>query len=715
MPDEEPAAPPPSAEENGEQTDEDTSRANGKTAQPDGAPTDLNRSSAENDLNTLNQNNYYFYREVDAREGTIGVLNGGEARERPPTAAVGRIDATAIAAVVDSYVPPATHDEAIAALAEHRVLVLSGDPLIGKRHAAIKLLREATQGPLVLLSPTISLESLGSRTYEAGHGYAAIDWCDIERGREGGRPGTEFEWLAVRGRVQEAGAHLVVTTAGQVGPGLGPGAAVPCVRWDRPSPRSLLARLLDGRVEAAVQEQAAALIPAECSVPGVVRIAERLAAGLKPDDAVSAVLELVDREHVETWFDKRPDRRQIAEVAVLALVPGVRDRRFEELLGRLESELAVHLPPPGRPTSAEDAPAVSVENALPQVRTERADAAGLIERYPVPGGGRAAFGLRFKKESYRSLALTELWRRFDSGLWDAVNNWLRGVVKEADLQVPVATGLALLSAVSFEEVESQYLEPWSRGALQAAGQLTAVFVLSHLSLDDDHAATALRIATRWVSHGNQPQRWTAAMVFSGELGARYPTDAARRLWQLIPQTNGLSEPAALAMGRLFATLVYRSRGAAEVIRLLGDRLAPTRPVGRTAKLRRLILTAICSVLSGRDPVTGHPSAAHFLADRPDQATPLGGLWAATWRNVHHREQALESLAKTLICQLHVSDAPHRDARLLSEAVALPLDRLERGAMYADASGLLRQRGWSGAEAGQVQILLTVLREHPTAK
>ncbi|GAA2620528.1 hypothetical protein SMC26_26145 [Actinomadura fulvescens] len=690
-----------------EPNDEDSQDAPGPSCEDDFAhvPSDKAARQTQPDPEAFaSLNQFIFHGNVDASRALIGAAFKGAGGERAPTAVVGRIDDVEIDELIDGYVAPDPHATAAPALAKQKFVVLAGAPLIGKRHAAIKLLREVTQKPLIVLSPTISLSRLASRTYLRGHGYAVIDWCDPDHGLDTGRPASELEWLAVRTNIRRAGAYLVITTVDcTVGDA---GKAVPAVRWEPPPPRRLLFRRLGERVGAAEIERTAALVPADCAVSGVLRIAERLAAGKDPQAAVDEVLDLVDREHVTGWFQQKPSRREIVEVVVLALLPEVKDRRFEELLARLEDELAASMPPAQASPAREDSQErISAEEALPQVRSERADASNLIASHSGAGEEPVTFAPRFKEPDYRALVLSELWRRFDSGLWNAVRSWLYEVVQEIDLRLPATAGLVLLATVAPEEVEEQYLEPWSRGAIGTAGQLCAAYALSHLATEDERSTTALHIATRWVSHGNSSQRWTAALVFSGELGARYPTDAVRRLWQLIPQCNDLSVPAALAMGRLFATLVHGSKGAAEVIRLLGERLALTRTVGTTRELRRLILTAIRAVLSERDPVSGRPAVAHFLISRPDQAVRLGALWAAALRNTHHREEAMQALDRALFSLLDVGEA-----RRLADALVRALDANEQAVLRTEAAHLLRNCRKHGRPTDHIQILITVLDE-----
>ena len=99
----------------------------------------------------------------------------------------------------------------------------------------------------------------------------------------------------------------------------------------------------------------------------------------------------------------------------------------------------------------------------------------------------------------------------------------------------MAIGLALLGLVAPDEVIESYLDPWTAEDASLNEQTMAVYVVWQMSILDQLASLALYIAIVWAGQGSRTQRRVATYAFSGELGARYPIEAVRRLSQLADQ------------------------------------------------------------------------------------------------------------------------------------------------------------------------------------
>ncbi len=662
---------------------EPTAQKAGPKAAPKAAPkeqtTPPTQETAKENLASATLN---FHGDVYAQGGAFGAVDGADTPKRK--AATGKLTEANVADALEHYVPPESYDDAAEALARDHVVTLFGRVGIGKRASAVALLREVTDGQLAVLSPTATLDGLAERPYNKGYGYVAGDRFDEDLSQEI----TDFTWRTVRDQVADEEAFLVVTTTSPPR-----GSAPESVRhfaWERPSAEAILRAHLAGVVTNDAISEAIDKVPTECALADAVQIANRIAQGKSVDKAVQEVLNLAGNRHVRDWFAQRRTRREILEVTATAFLAGVDERTFEAGLERLEKALAIYMPPAAVlvPATAsapatEAQPSQPAEEFLPERRGRRVTDHSLLSIDQTARDGLPRRIVSFKEDGYRRQILTELWNRYDGSFWDAVYSWLDELVENSVPQLCVAVGLALLSYVAFNEVERSYLERWSDGYLGWPGQVTAVYVLWCMCLDKDEtlATAALRTATRWISYGSAVQRWTGAVAFTGELGVRYPTDAVRRLSQLVAQDNNLSEPAAVGLGWLFATLTDSGEDAAVVARHLETQLTNSRPHGKTRRRRTLALTAVISLLSVRVAGAGNPAVTVFLHGNPDRMPLVARLWAAALRHRPCRHLALTALWDALSALERISPDPEQDARALGEALA--------GALLADEQVRLR--------------------------
>ncbi len=602
---------------------------------------------------------FAFHGRVDARGGTIGVA---AAARRPRRRATGKLDAADVDAALRCYVTPLTYDEALVALLADHVVMLEGETGSGRASGAIALLREVTDRTLIVLPPVITIKQLAKRTYDATFAYVVIDRTD-----EGPAADIDHTWRMIRDQVRDVDTFLVVTTA--------PTAAVQAVEavrrvpWPRPPLRGVLrAHLAESDVSDEDLELVLSAIPTRWGMTSVARLAERISAG----DAAAEALEELEVEaakYVRAWFDGDRSRREILGVAALAFVAGAGPRTFEAVRTQLENEVASLLP--ARKKGAKQA----ARGPLPDFRLSLASPDGLIAIETVTSGPATRQSLAFKVPGYRRHVLAELWARYEAPFWDAMRAWLNGVIVEYD-SVEIAYGLFLLAGVNLDEVQESFLEPWSKGERDIQGVIAATYVLWWMCYDDTLARIALQTAVRWTNDGDLAQRWTAALAFSGELGVRYPTDVARRLWQLITSGDDVSEPAQDALATLFVTLVDGEQDASVILTMLDRHMSRFGRRGADDRMLTRTMTSVLKVLAARDARTGKPTVFTFLHSHPTQARLVARLWARALRHSRYRREALQGLWEGLRALEHVSAEPLQDARILGTALAQELPAAE---------------------------------------
>ena len=571
-----------------------------------------------------------FFKGVSAPGSVFGSADSaGRGRRFGPD--TGKIDARDVNHALGHYVPPPCEDRATEFLRDDHVVVVAGQRGSGKRAGAISMLRQCTTGPLVALSPVMTPNELAERKYDREHGYLVVDLVDTAKEAD-----TEFMWAALRDAVQEAGAFLVITRTA-VAPET-PGA-VKSVFWTRPEIETVLRAHL-GEDSDAVRELLA-VVPADCPMSDLADVAARVTAGESVQDALRH-LDIAFAQTVREWFNKSPKRKEIVEITALAFITGVSEREYESRVTRLEAELEIVFPlPEQEPVEG------GVEPVLEQSRAGRLGQDSLMKTQKVIWEQAAVRVLVFKDPGYRSCVLAELSTRMPTPFWDAVRVWIYQIIEEgADFDV--ALGLAMLAEADVVEVEHSFLERWSRGELGNKGRETAAIVLWLMCFDEALTPVALRIVRGWAMFGTSEQRLTAALALSGELAARFPTEAVRRIWKMLERSTAADDESYVrAFAALFATLVHETDNGpiplGLLVRVLDDFDVKPPQLGR----RELVMRSVLAVLTVRGGPEHLLVICQFIRKRPDRLCLVARLWATVLRNRLYRREAVRALLRCI--------------------------------------------------------------------
>ncbi|MFG2625351.1 hypothetical protein [Streptomyces sp. NPDC048473] len=647
-----------------------------------------------------NNVNQFFYGALNAPQAHFGI--GGAASPGGRRRATGWLDAGETDLLLESYVEPPCFDGAVTALQSDSVVVLVGPPGSGKRSGAVALLKEVAEGAeYVVLSPDLSLEQLAERAFERGVGYVLLD-----RMNEGSAGKADFDWRRVRDQVRGKGAHLVVTTIHEVEGA--PPEAVRHVPWQAPDlAGALRLRLLKGGCAQSVVEEAVGLLPAGCRIAEVAVAAGRIAQGADPDSAWQGYGSSAARP-VRDWFAGDHSLQEIAEVTTLAFATGAGRRAFESYQELLEPRLvpAFPQPPPAAPATSEaSSDGMPEAAAVPRPVIDRRRSLmrnELVTTEEQTHDSLARAVVVFATPPYRQWVLEELWANHSTLYWNGVRDWLTELTladPDPELQMSIASGLALLARPAFDEVADCYLYPWARGAAGHEGRSMATLVLWWMCLDETLGATALTLARGWAQSRDPGLRTTAMLAFSGQLGVRFPTDAVKWLWHLISQGSSSSEEAMVSMAGLVAVLTECREDAGVVLDVLVYRLRKQRRTVVATRLKEMTFDTVVAVLAVRDLRTGHPACAVLAERQPQLLGKLGELWAGTLCNRPRRSSALRALRDTLRALNSTCEKPPAVAEHLGRKVGAALPPDERPLLEA----VLRP---SSARAGDITAELT---------
>jgi hypothetical protein len=439
-------------------------------------------------------------------------------------------------------------------------------------------------------------------------------------------------------------------------------------------------------------------------------------------EAMLTELQGSSRIPVVNWLDEAErEIPAVLEVAALAFVLGVPERMLEAELLELKDRTAEFAP--DTDTRSKKARA-HIDLRFRQLRKDRANHPLLTVRHvPVArrSGSLAVRHVDFRMPAYQEYVIAELWGRVGAEFWNAIREWLHNVAAtgRAELINSMASGLALLALVAPDEVIDSYLNPWMEKDASPGEQATAVYVLWRMSMLDQLAPIALQIAIHWASQGTRTQRRAAASAFSGELGARFPTEAVTWLTRLAERSEPLARQ---AYALLFATLTERGSEAAIVLLEMQRRM--NKKMSRPAADR--VSDTIVGLLSVHDPRSGRPAIAVFLLANPDRTCDVAALWAHMLCLRPWRDRTITALVKAIGAIEHGHAEPESVVRSLGTEIGQELPPGERMNLRTEvlAAGQGKERGslsgdpdpsWRPAASGFLLDIFLAACESPSQK
>jgi hypothetical protein len=454
-----------------------------------------------------------------------GFNSGGGRGAAAPPGSTGTVPLAEdeIAEYTDVYVQPERYDEALDALCERHLLVLTGSPGSGRTAAAVNLLAEA----LTLNSASdggchrlLDAASIMSPAWDPPAGrsgcIAVLDDCPA---------GLSARGLAgVASKLRTAGAHLVLIG----GPELEAAVSGPSgegLAWHRLSPVDPLA-VLERRVlgHGADPDRRAELIALlDCSgavsalreqplATHAVRLASVVTAGGDLGAAVAALRDPSDQ--VYTWFRTHHEPEAIAFALAVAVLEGS---------GYLTvTDAAIHL----RQALSPEEPAPSDVRFRDRLEQEQP----WIELvFPGPGELPGSPRVRFRSALLSQVVLTYAWTTLD-GCREAVLQWLRRLLGHSDLEVRAQAAVAggVLARADHHYAVHRFVKSWAGStswpvrqaaatAIGVAGSTPAtaepVWELLHQWARGGHSAYERRLAS------------TAATAVGGLFGRNAPDRA----------------------------------------------------------------------------------------------------------------------------------------------------------------------------------------------
>ncbi|MFJ7168885.1 hypothetical protein ACIQUV_25675 [Streptomyces globosus] len=429
----------------------------------------------------------------------------------------GEIPAETLERLAEDFVSEGTvFEELLERLRHDRVIVLMGNPFTGRRTAALMLLHRLGALPVRALDRDVSPGGLSLRL---ASGDAAVGHVlfDLEISRE--QPLREAHLLALRGRMRERGAYLVITT--EVSPYVE--STVAPATWHPPAPAAVLAALLPRRTGAARARELLALpavaefLSRERQIREVVQYAAVLAEeGRERIEGYS--LEALEQQ-VQEWFEEAETPVQLREKAFLIALAAF-DKGPYALTAELSDTLFQALRSTGDDTYQKPIPVFGTHIGK---RLQKARARRYLADEETEWGPVTQVQAEFHDERVAPMVLREVWTGHPAAR-PALIKWLDGLSVDGRpfVRTRAAAAVAVLALTDLPSAMALVVEPWA-GAKESRRQLTAV---SALTLAHRIGAPNIpRIVDAWSTSVQDPKRCWVGVRALGLIGPERPAEA----------------------------------------------------------------------------------------------------------------------------------------------------------------------------------------------
>ncbi|GGS86698.1 MULTISPECIES: hypothetical protein [Streptomyces] len=429
----------------------------------------------------------------------------------------GEIPAETLERLAEDFVPEGTvFEELLERLRHERVIVLMGNPFSGRRTAALMLLHRLGALPVRALDRDVPPSELSLRL-ASGDGAVGHVLLDLEISRE--QPLREAHLLALRGRMRERGAYLVITT--EVSPYVE--STVALATWRPPEPAAVLAALLPKRTgadrarELLVLPAVAEFLSRERQIREVVRYVAVLAE--EDRERIEQYSLRALEQQVQEWFEEAETPVQLREKAFLIALAAF-DKGPYALTAELSDTLYKALRSTGDDTYQKPIPVFGthIGKRLQKARAHRYPADETTEWGPVTQVKAA-----FHDERVAPMVLREVWTGHPAAR-PALIKWLNGLAVDGRpfVRTRAAAAVAVLALTDLPSAMALIVEPWA-GAKESRRQLTAV---STLALAHRIGAPNIpRIVDVWSTSVQDPKRCWVGVRALGLIGPERPAEA----------------------------------------------------------------------------------------------------------------------------------------------------------------------------------------------
>ncbi|RMI41439.1 hypothetical protein [Streptomyces triticirhizae] len=600
------------------------------------------------------------FRVGGADEGRGGPVRGA-------LAAV-RLAETELVGHTERFVAPEGYADAVEALREHHLLLLTGPPGSGREAAAVNLLGEVLAVTGVagschrLLDPGRPLSAGWEPPTEVGAYLALLD--EDAPSMSAAPDGERARALTgAAERLRTIGSYLVLV-GGQELAMVAP--TVSGAAWFAMAPVDPVA-ILERRVlgeESEAHERArlrellersnATLALRERPSAGhAAGLADVISTGGDLDAAVRALRDPSDQ--VTAWFSRHRAPEQLAFALATAVLEGSRYLTVSDAALALRSMLS---PQDECPPDVRYRDRIAVDQPWIELVS------------PASSGLAAQPAVRFRSPLLRQAVLGYAWTRLD-GRRDATLRWLRGLLTHPDVEVRAHAAVAagMVSWTDLDYALHRFLTPWAASASWPLRQAAAT-ALGVAGSQPETAEPVWALLHEWARSGANRRghrlAGTAANAAGGWLGRDAPERALRVLRDALDRGEDWGTLTPVAWSGL--RLIHRGR-AAEVLAAYRTWSQPQDGAPLTARALSAFVFAAGTALPEKDlpeaPPDAVPEVPLLLALAGRFHPLLSTLWARALARSPVQEAALDVLRRWLDDHL-----PRLPGSAFKEVVAL---------------------------------------------
>ena len=463
-----------------------------------------------------------------------------------------------------TYEPLRNHKQALQRLREHHLIILHGEPGIGKRTAAIRLLTEYFQGNLVdntiyELNPNLKLAQLNvddipdhaGLFLESSDGSAWQNFNHFHLNALLTRLQDPNKNNALILILEQAPTELTASHQHLLQPWL--------LQWPEPIPETQTKVLLkhftyaahthaevdptrQPEFEALVQqEQVQALLQQPQRPVQLAQLAQLLLQVLLTDLSLEdALARFGDRaeEEVAAWFEMGHE----PELETLLIATAVFNGLSYTFIREAAQKLLDILLPKEEASPPEKQPAPGRRTSLFAARDSVAQRLKAIHAHQERAPRRSHFGdvqekvVKLDNEQWQPAVLHYLWQL--DGFQEPLLNWLTpyGDASNYAIRTRAAAAIGALALEEFGFIEARVLRGWAASPYPDTRR-SAALVLGMTIWDERHSGVSAGLLHYWATQkDNWRWQWTAAAAYAGLAGSRFPQQTLNDLRAIARET-----------------------------------------------------------------------------------------------------------------------------------------------------------------------------------
>ncbi len=453
---------------------------------------------------------------------------------------VGQILIESIDKVRSVYVETSDYIPVVSALNNKHILVLWGDPKIGKQTTALRLLSSVIKGEILEINPAIKDISLFE--FETGKAYL-IDTLTPDIGEK-----QKIDNYILKGlsrKLKQNNSYLVITVdSGWCFPHESTKDFI--FNWKTlPNSEKTLEKHLEWYLQKhVIKSQICDLIRSDSVqtiitnklLPGDLdELADLLSQVVKGEFEIEEALShfnLRIKQQVEAWFEQNSDFSQRIFFITLAILNGCKYQAVDDASQKLE--LLVR-------SLSEKEDTINSDPIFGRKRSSflKDVCASLTQGFENTERGLSPVEvIKLDNSGFQPAILFFVWHEYNR-LREPLLSLLHelGTDQSFDVRCRAAAAIGELSRYDFTAVLQKVLRPWASSQDQRLQKLAAM-ALSIPIFDSNLAPQVLGLLHNWSRLSNNIYlRWTATVAYGGYVGLRFPDVALRDLFAIAKSGN----------------------------------------------------------------------------------------------------------------------------------------------------------------------------------